>query len=104
MSCGRLHVLCEYCFFWLCAAAGRVLVPQEGIEPMPPAVEARIRNHWNTMEFPECRILIFFPWCQITSWSFFFVFWLKTMAYGILVSPPQTTPRDLSVKGPSPNS
>ena len=77
MSCGRLHVLCEYCFFWLCAAAGRVLVPQEGIEPMPPAVEARIRNHWNTMEFPECRILIFFPWCQITSWSFFFCFLAK---------------------------
>ena len=29
-----------------------VLVPQPGIEPGPPVVEARSPNHWTTREFP----------------------------------------------------
>ena len=72
-SCGKWYVLYEYCFFWLCSAAGRILVPQEGTEPMPLAVEAWIPNHWTTMEFPECCILIFFP--MVSNYfmeSFFF--------------------------------
>ena len=28
-------------FFWLCHAAYRILVPQPGIEPVPPAVEVQ---------------------------------------------------------------
>ena len=31
----------------------RVLVSRAGIEPMPPAVEARSLNHWTTREAPR---------------------------------------------------
>ena len=34
-----------------CAACGTV-IPQAGIEPVPPAVEARSPNHWTAGEFP----------------------------------------------------
>ena len=33
-------------------AACRILVPQPGIEPVPPAVEARSLNHWTAREVP----------------------------------------------------
>ena len=36
--------------FWPCHEACRVLVPQPGIEPMPPAVEAWSLNHWTARE------------------------------------------------------
>ena len=29
----------------------RILVPQPGIEPIPPAVEAQSPNHWTTRKF-----------------------------------------------------
>ena len=29
-----------------------ILVPQPGIEPTPPAVEAQSLNHWTTSEVP----------------------------------------------------
>ena len=32
--------------------ACRTLVPQPGIEPVPPAVEARSLNHWTAREVP----------------------------------------------------
>ena len=32
-------------FFWLCHVACGMLVPQPGIEPTPPAVEAQSPNH-----------------------------------------------------------
>ena len=32
-------------FFWLCHVACGILVPQPGIEPMPPAVEEQSLNH-----------------------------------------------------------
>ena len=38
-------------FFWLSNAAGRILVPQSGIEPMAPVVEAQSPNHWIAKEF-----------------------------------------------------
>ena len=34
-----------------------ILVPQPGIEPMPPAVEAWSPNHWPIREFPEHFVL-----------------------------------------------
>ena len=34
-----------------------ILVPRPEIEPVPPAVEARIPNHWTAREFPY--ILLF---------------------------------------------
>ena len=33
-------------------AACRILVPQPGIEPMPPAVEVGSPSHWTAREFP----------------------------------------------------
>ena len=39
-------------FFWPCHAAYGILVPQPGIEPVPPAVEVRSPNHWTAREFP----------------------------------------------------
>ena len=43
-----------FCFlFWLCRTACRFLVPWPGIEPMPPAVEARSLNHWTTRAVPR---------------------------------------------------
>ena len=39
-------------FFWPHCAACRILVPQPGIEPTPPAVEAQKLNHWTAREVP----------------------------------------------------
>ena len=49
----------EFCFFffsWLCHMACRILVPQLGIEPKPPAVEAQRSNHWTNGEVPRDMI------------------------------------------------
>ena len=40
-------------FFWPHCAAYRILVPDQGIEPMPPAVEVQSPNHWTTRELPS---------------------------------------------------
>ena len=37
-------------FFWPHCAACGMLVPQPGIEPMPPALGAQSLNHWTTRE------------------------------------------------------
>ena len=34
-------------------AAHKILVPQPGIKPVSPAVEAQTLNHWTTREAPE---------------------------------------------------
>ena len=45
-----------YIFFWLHTQhAG---VPQTGIEPVPPTVEARSLNHWTTREVPRIHLEI----------------------------------------------
>ena len=38
--------------FWLCNMAWRILVPQPGIELVPPAVETQCPKHWTTKEVP----------------------------------------------------
>ena len=43
-------------FFGRASACG-ILVPQSGIELIPPAVEARSLNHWSTREVPLNNIL-----------------------------------------------
>ena len=35
-----------YVYFWWCCRTCRFLVPQPGIKPVPPAVEAWSLNHW----------------------------------------------------------
>ena len=39
-----------FCFYFLAVAACGILVPRPEIEPVPPAMEARILNHWTTRE------------------------------------------------------
>ena len=39
-------------FLFFGRAACGILVPQPGIEPVPPALEAQSLNHWSTREVP----------------------------------------------------
>ena len=41
----------------LCHMTCRILVPQPGIELLPPAVEAQSPNHWTARELPPHWIL-----------------------------------------------
>lgn len=45
-------LLLLYLIFWLYCAACGVPVPQLGIEPVAPALEAQSLNHWTTREVP----------------------------------------------------
>ena len=49
-------------FFWLCSAACGISVPQPGIEPVPPTVEAWRPNHWTAREVPPAP-LVYFHFC-----------------------------------------
>ena len=42
--------------FWPCRDACGILVPRPGMEPAPPAVEARGLNHWTTREVPPSSL------------------------------------------------
>ena len=54
-------LLLLYLIFWLCCAACGVPVPQLGIEPVPPVLEAQSLNHWTAREVPSeaCYTIIF---------------------------------------------
>ena len=51
-------IMLDFCFlvflrwFWTHRMACRILVPEPGIEPMPPAMEVWSPNHRTTREFP----------------------------------------------------
>ena len=48
-------------FIWLYEMACEILLPQPGIEPVPPAGEVRSLNHWTTREvLAYSQILLFF--------------------------------------------
>ena len=48
----------SFFFFWpRCTACG-ILIPWPGIEPRPPAVEARSPNHWTAREFPHMNQIL----------------------------------------------
>ena len=52
-------VCCILLFFFSfrpCCPACDILVPQPGIKPMPPAVEAWCLNHWIAREVPIFHI------------------------------------------------
>ena len=55
-------MFCSVLFNFLagCTACG-TLVPQPGIEPMPPALEAQSLNHWIAGKSPLIYVLNFFP-------------------------------------------
>ena len=46
--------------FWPHRASGRFLVPQQGIEPVPPALGAQSLNHWTAREVPEGFFFFFY--------------------------------------------
>ena len=52
-------------FFWLHCVAGRILVLQQRVIPMPPAMEAWSLNHWTTREVPICPLR---PARHCTQW------------------------------------
>ena len=45
-------------FFFLAVRLVGILVPRPGMEPGPPAVEARSPNHWTSREFPDLFVYI----------------------------------------------
>ena len=47
-----VYLLFFFFFFWPYHMACGLLVPQPGIEPVPPAVEAWSLNHWMAREVP----------------------------------------------------
>lgn len=48
------HSKLLFCFFfWPCYMACNILVPQPGIELVPPAVELQNTNHWTAREVPN---------------------------------------------------
>ena len=49
--------VCLFIYFWLCHGACRILVPQPGIEPMAPAVEAWSLNLWTAREVPGVCVI-----------------------------------------------
>ena len=46
-------------FFFFFHKTCYILLPQLGIEPMPPAVEAQSLNHWTTREVPRTDFILF---------------------------------------------
>ena len=53
------HQLCDFFFFfWPCHMACGILVPQPGIAPVPPALEALSLNHWTTREVPTSFVIL----------------------------------------------
>ena len=68
--------LFSFFFFFLPHhAACKILVPQPGIEPVPPEIVVRSFNHWMASEVP--RINILFSELRIT----FFHLYLNTLNY-----------------------
>ena len=50
-------LLCSLFFGGVHCMACGILVPQPGIEPVPPAVEAQSLKHWTTREVPRVSLL-----------------------------------------------
>ena len=50
--------LWQFFFFWLYHVACGILVPQQGIEPVPSGVKRQSPNHWATREVPVGKYLI----------------------------------------------
>ena len=46
-------------FFFLAALCGmRIIVPQPGVEPVPPALGVISLNHWTTREVPHLCVIL----------------------------------------------
>ena len=65
--------------------ARRILIPQLGIEPTPPAMETWSLNHWTAREVPSISVFIdSLAGYRILGWKSFSS--LKSLLLGILVS------------------
>ena len=53
-----LFIVSFFFFLFGCITASGILVPQPGIEPMPPAVEAQSPDHWTAREVPYYFLFI----------------------------------------------
>ena len=51
----RFFVFCLFVCFCPGRAAGGILVPRAGIEPVTPAMETGSLNHWTATEVPKHR-------------------------------------------------
>ena len=58
-----------FIYFWLYPTACRILVPWPGIEPAPPALEARSLNHWTTREVPYFIFWKIYPYTFYVEWG-----------------------------------
>ena len=68
MSESGTGMILDFVFvFWPYPLARGIVVPQSGIEPVPPAVEAWSPNHLTTWEVP---ILIFLSFFKIIMCAF----------------------------------
>ena len=47
----------DFFFFFAVLYGLQILIPQQGIEPIPSTVKAWSLNHWTTSEFPDMTIL-----------------------------------------------
>ena len=66
-----------FIYFWLRCVACGILVPQPGMEPGPPAVEARSPNHWTAREFPSTvYFYFFFVSIEQATWDLYLT-WIK---------------------------
>ena len=45
----------DFFLFWLSRAHG-ILVPNQGVEPVPLAMEVQSANHWTCREFPRIQL------------------------------------------------
>ena len=52
-----------------CSAACGILIPQPGIEPMPPALEVQSFNHWTSKETPWLCGFIWPARWYLKSWK-----------------------------------
>ena len=73
--------------FWLHCTACGILVPQPGIKPAPPALEAQSLNHWTTREIPGSTpfCLSIYPLLDICVVSTAWLLW--TVLLSIYVYP-----------------
>ena len=53
-----IHFIFNF-IFWLHPVTCGILVPRPGIEPVPPAVEARSLNHWTAREVHTLHFYLF---------------------------------------------
>ena len=57
-----------FIYFLTHHAVYRILVPRPGMEPMPPAVEAQILNHWAAREVLGLSLLKHHENCKLSAY------------------------------------